>query len=123
MKVRPEYNPKIIGQNLKRLREQHGYSVEDIRKYLYLGSVQAIYKYESGKGYPPVDTMFALMELYHVEMWDIVSPEALESRVRKLWDIAMCWDERHIHIERVLFLRGNSSQYVRLSPYASLLAG
>ena len=34
-------------------------------------SVQAVYKYETGRGYPPVDTMFALMELFDAGINDI----------------------------------------------------
>lgn len=72
MKLRPEYDMKVIGDNLKRLREAKSLSVKDVQEYLGLGSVQAIYKYESGKGYPQVDTMFALMELYGADLYDIV---------------------------------------------------
>ena len=36
------------------------------------GTVQAIYKYEKGKCYPQADTMFALMELYEANLFDIV---------------------------------------------------
>lgn len=61
-----------VGKNLKRLREARHLSVEDVRRYLRLGSVQAIYKYEKGKGYPQADTMFALMELYGANLYDIV---------------------------------------------------
>ena len=71
MKYRPEYDPKIIGENLKRLREAKFLSVDEIREYLRLGSVQAVYKYEKGKSYPPADTMFALMELYEADISDI----------------------------------------------------
>ena len=49
---RPEYDMKIIGRNLKRLREGKNLSVDEVRKYLQLGSVQAIYKYENGTNYP-----------------------------------------------------------------------
>jgi len=63
---------KVIGNNLKRLREAKSLSVKDVQEYLGLGSVQAIYKYESGKGYPQVDTMFTLMELYGADLYDIV---------------------------------------------------
>lgn len=71
MKYRPEYDPKIIGENLKRLRKEKSLSVEEVKEYLRLGSVQAIYKYENGKGYPQADTMFALMELYEASLSDI----------------------------------------------------
>lgn len=69
---RPEYDIKIIGRNLKRLRENKNLSVDEVRKYLQLGSVQAIYKYENGMGYPQADTMFALMELYDADLCDLV---------------------------------------------------
>lgn len=72
MMYRPEYDLKVIGKNLRFLREKKNLSVEDVRKYLHLGSVQAIYKYENGVGLPPADTMFALMELYGAELKDII---------------------------------------------------
>lgn len=71
MKRRPEYDMKLVGKNLKRLRERKNLSVDEVRKYLCLGSVQAIYKYESGKNYPPADAMFALMELYGASVDDV----------------------------------------------------
>ena len=37
---------KVIGENLKRLREAKSLSVKDVQEYLRLGSVQNIYKYE-----------------------------------------------------------------------------
>jgi len=72
LKYRPEYDLELIGRNLKRLRESKKLSVDKVREYLRLGSVQAVYKYEKGKGYPPADTMFALMELYEADLYDIV---------------------------------------------------
>jgi len=75
MKYRTEYDLKVIGKNLKRLREQHHLTVEQLREYLCLGSVQAIYKYEAGVGYPQADTMLALMELYGVGVNDIVKSQ------------------------------------------------
>ena len=74
---RPEYDMKIIGRNLKRLRENKNLSVDEVRKYLQLGSVQAIYKYENGTNYPQADTMFALMQLYDADLCDLVCEEIL----------------------------------------------
>lgn len=71
MICRPEYDMKVVGYNLKRLRVAKNLSVDDVRQYLQLGSVQAIYKYEKGKSYPQTDTMFALMELYDANLYDI----------------------------------------------------
>ncbi|MCQ2524659.1 MAG: helix-turn-helix domain-containing protein [Lachnospiraceae bacterium] len=69
---RPEYDLCVVGKNLKRLREAKNLSVDQVREYLCLGSVQAVYKYEKGRSYPQADTMFALMELYDASLNDIV---------------------------------------------------
>jgi transcriptional regulator with XRE-family HTH domain len=71
MNYRPEYDMKVMGRNLRRLREKNNLTVEEVKEYLRLGSVQAVYKYESGRGYPQVDAMFALMELYGADMYEI----------------------------------------------------
>lgn len=63
---------KKIGQNLRRLRKAKGLSVDEVREYLYLGSVQAYYKYERGAGYMPADSLLALMELYEADLHDII---------------------------------------------------
>ncbi len=68
----------VIGENLRRLREEKHLSVKYVKEYLRLGSVQAIYKYESGKGYPQADTMFAMMQLYGANIDDIVSKHEIK---------------------------------------------
>lgn len=73
MNIRKDYNNKTIGSNLKRLREQNGLSVEEVRQYLGLGSVQAVYKYEYGTSYPPGDTLIALLELYNADIDDLLN--------------------------------------------------
>ena len=72
MRHRREYDIKLVGRNLKRLREKKKLSVEDVREYLGLGSVQAIYKYEAGRNYPQADVLFALMELYEADFRDLI---------------------------------------------------
>ena len=72
MNYRPEYDLKVVGENLKRLRVEKNLSVDYVKNFLRLGSVQAVYKYEKGKSYPQADTMFALMELYEANLYDIV---------------------------------------------------
>lgn len=69
---RPEYNMLKVGKNLRYLRQRKGYTVEEVRDYLFLGSVQAVYKYEQGKSYPPADVLFALADLYGAELGDII---------------------------------------------------
>lgn len=72
MRRRPEYDRRIIGENLRRCRQRKNLSVEQVREYLNIGSLQAIYKWEEGKSYPQADTMFALMELYEIELRDLL---------------------------------------------------
>lgn len=71
MRQRPEYDMTRVGRNLRKLREGCGLTVDEVREYLCLGSVQAVYKYEAGKSYPQADTMLALMELYGASWRDI----------------------------------------------------
>lgn len=71
MSDRTKFNMKSIGRNLRRLREESGLSVRDVKRYLDLGSVQAIYKYENGISYPPLDKFLAMMELYDAQWQDV----------------------------------------------------
>ena len=64
MKERIKFDPQIFADNLKRLRIERGYSISDIRDYLCLGSVQSVYKYESGDSMPTAEGLLALMDLY-----------------------------------------------------------
>lgn len=67
MNVRPEYDFKVIGNNLKKLRLANRLTVEEVREYMQLGTVQSIYKWERGEGLPQADSLIALMELYGAE--------------------------------------------------------
>ena len=62
---------KVIGSNLRKCREEKKFSVEEVKNYLRIGSVQAIYKWEEGKNYPQADNLLALMELYDAGPGDI----------------------------------------------------
>lgn len=64
MNMGPVYEMETIGKNLRRLRKENHYSVEDIRQYLQLETVQAVYKYERGRSLPPAEKLLALMKLY-----------------------------------------------------------
>ena len=72
MNQRPEYDPKRTGQNLKRLRQQCGYTAEQVSEYIGIGTVQAIYKWERGECFPVLDNFFALAELYGADPSEIL---------------------------------------------------
>ena len=74
MEHRKEYSLKLLGRNLRRLRMVKGYTVDEIREYLCLGSSQAVYKYENGGRFPKADSLLALMELYEADAADLTAP-------------------------------------------------
>ena len=63
---RPEFDMKAFGRKLKYCREKKDLTVEAVRQYLRLSSVQAIYKWENGEAFPTLDNFMALIELYDV---------------------------------------------------------
>lgn len=75
MKVRPEYDFKVIGNNLRKLRIKNGLTVEEVRQYMQLGTVQSIYKWERGEGLPQADSLIALLELYGENRIDTITEE------------------------------------------------
>lgn len=80
MIYRPEYDLRVVGANLRKLREAKHLSVEYVREYLMLGSVQAVYKYERGISYPQADTLLALMHLYDALPEDIIRGSVISYR-------------------------------------------
>ncbi len=75
--MRPEYNMILSGRNIRNIRIRKNFSVEQVREYMKLGSVQSVYKWESGKCFPSVDNFMALSELYEIN--------PLEMLIQKDW--------------------------------------
>ena len=73
--VRPEYDFRVIGRNLRKLRESKNLSVEDVRQYMQLGTIQAVYKWERGDGLPQADSLLALLALYEVNDYRMLLEE------------------------------------------------
>ena len=72
MKKRPEYSLTKTGERIRKLRKQKRISVEQIRRYLQLESIQAIYKWENGKCFPQADNLLALAKLFEVSPFGIL---------------------------------------------------
>ncbi len=66
MKRRPEYDARRTGQNPRKFRRRCGYTAEQVRDYIGIGTVQAVYKWERGDSFPALENFFALAELYDV---------------------------------------------------------
>ena len=72
MRRRQEVDSEVFGSNLRFYRNLREFTVEEVKEYLCLESVQSIYQWETGKNFPQADILFALMELYEVEFRDLI---------------------------------------------------
>ncbi|WP_430111134.1 helix-turn-helix domain-containing protein [Priestia endophytica] len=70
-----------VGEQLKNLREQHNMSREELAQQMNV-SRQAVYKWETNKGYPDMDNLIRLSELYEVTLDELIkSPSTLQPKV------------------------------------------
>lgn len=83
MKKRPEYSLTKTGERIRKLRKQKRISVEQIRKYLQLESMQAIYKWENGKCFPQADNLLALAKLFEVSPFEILVEKSNSEQVTR----------------------------------------
>ena len=67
----PVIDMKKTGKNIQKLREEHGLTVNDVRRYINLDNPQAIYQWQKGLSLPSVDHLLALSMLFEVKMEDI----------------------------------------------------
>ena len=64
----------MINMNLKSLRNQHGYTQEDVAEHLQV-SRQAVAKWEKGESTPDIENCMALAKLYNVTLDNLVKYE------------------------------------------------
>ena len=72
--VFPVIDMAATGSVIKALREQNGYSVQDVQEYFGFDQPQAIYKWQRGETLPTVDNLYALSTLLGVPIKDILVP-------------------------------------------------
>lgn len=68
----PILDQAATGKRIKALRIENGLTVNEVREYLGLESVQSIYKWERGDSLPDYGNLYALRELYHTTVDDIL---------------------------------------------------
>lgn len=68
----PTVDMKGTGARIDSLRKRAGMSVRDVQDVLGLGSVQAIYKWISGKSLPTIDNLVILSSIWNVSLDDII---------------------------------------------------
>ena len=72
--VFPVIDMAATGSVIKALREQNGYSVQDVQEYFGFDQPQAIYKLQRGETLPTVDNLYALSTLLGAPIKDILVP-------------------------------------------------
>ena len=72
--VFPVIDMAATGSVIKALREQNGYSVQDVQEYFGFDQPQAIYKWQRGETLPTVDNLHALSTLLGEPIKDILVP-------------------------------------------------
>lgn len=60
-----------LGDHLKKLREERKMSQDDLAKAMNV-SRQAVYKWESNKGYPDIENIRRLSEIYNVSIDELI---------------------------------------------------
>lgn len=68
----PVIDPEATGKNILRLRIERNLSVRELQDYFGFAEPNAIYHWQKGKTLPSVDNLFALSELFHVSMNEIL---------------------------------------------------
>lgn len=69
----PTINLYETGQKIKAIMMQKGLSVRDVQEYLGLTTPQSIYHWMNGRNLPTVDNLYALSELFHVPVDEMLS--------------------------------------------------
>ena len=92
----PVINKRQTGIKLRRIMDRRGLTVKDVQRYLKLGSVQSIYHWLNGVSMPTIDNLYALSELFHLTIDELVcgnrpsrawemSPENTDLQNRRLY--------------------------------------
>ncbi|MGE7689083.1 helix-turn-helix transcriptional regulator [Lysinibacillus sp. NPDC097214] len=63
-----------LENRLKELREQHNYTQDDVARFLNI-SRQSVSKWELGKGYPDIDNLRRLSDLYKISLDQLITGE------------------------------------------------
>ena len=69
------------GLNLRRIMECRGISAKDIQEYLGLSCVQSVYRWLDGSNMPTIDNLYALSELFHMSIDEIVCGNRKKLRI------------------------------------------
>ncbi len=66
---------------LKEMFDKCGYTVKDIQKILHLSCPQPIYRWFKGNILPSVDHLYALGNILHMHMEDLLIPKEMKKEI------------------------------------------
>ena len=72
----PVIDIAATGRNIRRLRLEKGYSVQELQEYLSMSCPQGVYHWQLGRNLPSVDNLYAVSKLWGVSMNDILVEKA-----------------------------------------------
>lgn len=70
-----------FGEKLKKLRSEHGLTQEQLAERIYVTRT-AISKWETDRGYPSIDSLKQLANLFRVSIDELISDEDIENQKR-----------------------------------------
>ncbi|MBP2257749.1 helix-turn-helix transcriptional regulator [Virgibacillus alimentarius] len=95
-----------FGDKLKRLREESGMSQEALAKELNV-SRQAVYKWESNKGYPDIENLIQMSDLFAVTIDELIRSDKKLQNKMKMDDVeSLAFSDPGFYIGIVLVLLG-----------------
>ncbi len=65
-------NIKETGVHLKKVIEQYGYTVKEIKELLGLSTTKAIYKWLKGENLPTVDNLVILADTFNITVDELL---------------------------------------------------
>ena len=68
----PTIDTEATGRRIASLRKQKGFTVSDLRDFLGLTDVRAIYKWQTGQCLPSIDNLYALSILLNTPIDEIL---------------------------------------------------
>lgn len=68
-----------FGEKIKKLRVASDMSQDELAEKLFVTRT-AVSKWETGKGYPSIDSLKLLSDLFHISMDELISDDDVESK-------------------------------------------
>lgn len=86
----PNIDMQKTGALLKKKVEEAGYTVKELQEKLMLSCPQPIYRWFKGKVLPSINHLYALSQLLHVHMEELLVPESQNDIMLNIWRRVPC---------------------------------